>query len=158
MAKIQFRAYDKINKRMTAACVFIDCNGESWQDQDKYGVSMDGKCKIAYTDKFEIMQHTGCDDYLGRAIYESDIVKVNWLAELGITEIDCEANGVIKWDKDEAKFYVELLNEFKSTPIKDMEYNVNYLPLFNRNCNDNFTYILVGNIYETKLKNINNTT
>jgi len=45
-------------------------------------------------------------DINNKEIYEGDRVKVEWTAELGVTELDCEAVGTVRYEKKFASFNV----------------------------------------------------
>jgi len=57
----------------------------------------------------EIGIKTGVLDVNGVHIQSGDFVRVNWLAELGITELDCEADGEVRYMSDnmQAAFFIE---------------------------------------------------
>lgn len=69
-------------------------------------------------------QFTGLTDKNGREIYGSMSVKCRWLAELGITEIDCEAVGTVKYMADgiTAGWFVEFDKPFKRCLGDEMTY------------------------------------
>ncbi len=67
---------------------------------------------------------TGISDESGLPIFEGDRIKVRWLAELGITELDCEADGTVVYKADNftAAFFVKLDEEYKRYVFEDGHY------------------------------------
>jgi hypothetical protein len=45
-------------------------------------------------------------DKNGNDIREGNVVKVNWTAELGITELECEAIGIVRYVRELSSFWV----------------------------------------------------
>lgn len=127
MREIKFRVWD-IDKRC-------------WQ---YFGV--EGMKEYWYVDNSSFGQLTGLKDKNGLDIYEGDILDVSWLAELGVTEIDCMAIGVVKWDEANPCFYVEV--DYKINVKEDFAYEETALPLYKED--ERYEYVIIGNIYENK--------
>lgn len=70
--------------------------------------------------------YTGTD-IKGKKIYKNDRVKVSWLAELGITELDCEAVGTIKYVN--CGFSVVFDNKYIEHVADEMDYEIDHLDI-----------------------------
>jgi len=54
-----------------------------------------------------VSMFTGLHDKHGKRIFEGMKMKCSWLAELGITEFDCEANGTVVYQPAIAAYVLE---------------------------------------------------
>ena len=96
----------------------------------------------------ELMEYTGLKVKNGVEIYEGYIVSVYWLAELGIEELDCNAIGVVEFDKEYSEYKIRLLKEYKRA-VGGIE-----IPLIHLNDREDdeqpYEYEVIGNIYQDK--------
>lgn len=94
-----------------------------------------------YGHNFILMQFTGLKDKNGKEIYEGDIVKSQWQHD-SVTCYDYEVVGVIKWNKEEARFILQFDNNVGTTTF---EYP---LISFDREELLDDEFEVIGNIYE----------
>ena len=104
--------------------------------------------------EIELMQSTGLKDKNGVEIYEGYIVSVYWLAELGIEELDCNAIGVVEFDKEYSEYKIRLLKEYKRAVGGIGYYTETEIPLIHLNDREDdeqpYEYEVIGNIYQDK--------
>ena len=94
MREIKFRAWDGEQKRMYS---WEELLGRTKTVPEAHPLAS----LYSHGDgSWEIMQFTGLTDKNGKEIYEGDKVKCYWLAELGITEIDCYSEGTVVYMAD----------------------------------------------------------
>lgn len=101
---------------------------------------------MADTQRFD----TGITDVNGKKLLEGNRVRVSWLAELGITELDCEAVGIVAYMADDfsAAWFVKFDDKFRrviqlspggSYSDDTGTYEVEYLQLVQAGSDDDLT-------------------
>ena len=70
------------------------------------------------------VRDTGIDDVCGARLFEGDRVRVEWTAELGITEIHCIAEGIVQYmpDKITAAWFVKFDQPYRCGVCEDGVY------------------------------------
>lgn len=101
-----------------------------------------------YPNETPIMQFTGIKDKNGKEIYEGDVIDCYWLAELGITEIDCSAKGQVLYQPAIAAYIVEFDKPFRTGVMPDGFYEEEQLQLREYNEDESISFEIIGNIYE----------
>lgn len=137
----KFRAFDSEQKRIFPVYGFdIDNVYEDTLDDYTRSVHPRNVC--------DVMMYTGLKDIKGAEIYEGDRVKVYWLAELGITELDCEEVGTVKFI--DCRFIVEFDTAYKRTVMDDGFYEAEYMELTEASYEDecSLEFTVIGNIHE----------
>lgn len=102
-------------------------------------------------DPSTVGEFTGIPDQNEVDLYEDDIVKVSWLAELGITELDCESVGVIEYAQ--ARFRIRLVPPFKTGVYCGADcpgtYEEEFLELYKpESWDEGYCIERIGNIYD----------
>lgn len=144
MREIKFRAWSPENKEI----IYFD-NKKAAKDRYIAEHLMMLMANEHYAGKDLLMQYTGLKDKNGVEIYEGDIVKCYWLAELGITEIDCFHTGIIRFV--DCRFEVSFSDRaYIRNVCEDGVYSVTELELtccsYDEDCH--LEYEVIGNIYE----------
>lgn len=82
-----------------------------------------------------VSQYTGVKDKNKKKIYGNDRVKVVWTAELGITELDCEAVGTVKYMPDgiTAGWFVVFDRKYTENINCEMTYEEKWVELVQAN-------------------------
>jgi hypothetical protein len=79
------------------------------------------------------IKHTRIDRWTGlkypdgRLVFERDWTRVSWLAELGITELDCETTGVIRYAN--CAYRVDFDCTYKEHVADEMDYELDFLDI-----------------------------
>ncbi|HRP30484.1 MAG TPA: YopX family protein [Agriterribacter sp.] len=155
MRQIKFRCWNKSRKKMyypadQYAPAFELAFSEGFWGVNAWSQGGEWLDKVAHSeDGDSLMQFTGLTDKNGKEIYEGDLVKANWLVELGITELDCTGIGIVEWDENNPCFYLHLIKPYKSGIQQDMTYEETDLPIFNDGYDERYSFEIIGNIYET---------
>ncbi len=104
-------------------------------------------------DDIEILEYVG-EFNKNIKLYTGNIVKVYWLAELGIEELDCNAIGVVEFDKEYSEYKIRLLKEYKRAVGGIGYYTETEIPLIHLNDREDdeqpYEYEVIGNIYQDK--------
>jgi len=86
-------------------------------------------------------------------IFEDDRIKVRWLAELGITEFDCETVGTVKYLTElgeTAGWYIVFDKPYIRRVDKNGDYEEDKLHLVQFNDDMTINYEKIGNIHDKK--------
>ncbi len=144
------------HKRNHNADIFFDL-----RTGENYGITAIGKASAPsiynlpahlVDDYFEIEQYTGIQDIDKRTrIFVGDKVRVEWLADLGIEEIDCECVGVVKFH--DGKFVVWFEPEFfQRVECEDIDgsYSMQFIELTSDHHDENtcLSFEVIGHIHE----------
>lgn len=146
--RFKFRVWDKKERKLLNVGLIDFRCGNAWFEEL---ISDDSPYGILRECNFEIMQCTGLKDKNGKLIFENDVVKVNWLAELGTTEIDCEHIGIIKFY--DCGFYVMFNPPYKRFIAPEQYYEEMGLPLCEssyKKDESTMQYEVIGNIHQNR--------
>lgn len=114
---------------------------EEWNDEFRW-------CWIV---GIEPLLCTGLYDKTGETEgYESDVVRVRWTADLGITEMDFDEIGVIKYNTDSASFRIELVKPVDVGVCECGIYREEWLPLLKCEEDMHYDWEIIGNAYQNR--------
>ncbi len=141
--KLEFRVFDKKGNRLiydiSVENLFLSCNGNLVDINRPELYLMDNYVKSFYT---------GITDSQGVKIFEGDIIKISWLAELGITELDCETRAIVEYNQSEARYLMAFIVPYRVIMNPEMEYEEYYFSFDETQYNEDYEITVIGNKWQ----------